>query len=40
MDLPDPDLADWLMGRVPIPPGAHAPLLQAMRAAAVFRAPA
>ncbi len=33
MDLPDPDLADWLMGRLPIPPGEHAPLLHAMRAA-------
>ena len=30
MDLPDVDLADWLMGRLPIPPGPHAPLLQAM----------
>ena len=30
MDLPDPDLADWLMGRVPIPPGEHAALLWAM----------
>ena len=34
MDLPDVDLADWLMGRVPIPPGPHAPALQAMREAA------
>jgi antitoxin CptB len=30
MDLPDVDLADWLMGRVPIPPGEHAALLRAM----------
>ena len=30
MDLPDVDLADWLMGRLPIPPGEHAPLLNAM----------
>ncbi len=30
MDLPDVDLADWLMGRLPIPPGPHAPLLGAM----------
>ena len=30
MDLPDVDLADWLMGRIPIPPGEHAPLLHAM----------
>ncbi len=35
MDLPDPDLADWLMGRLPIPDGRHAPLLHAMRAAVV-----
>ena len=34
MDLPDVDLADWLMGRVPIPPGPHAALLQTMRDAA------
>ncbi len=33
MDLPDVDLADWLMGRLPIPPGPHAPLLHAMREA-------
>ena len=31
MDLPDPDLADWLMGRVPIPAGPHAALLCLMR---------
>ena len=31
MDLPDVDLADWLMGRIPIPPGPHAALLQVMR---------
>jgi antitoxin CptB len=35
LDLPDPDLADWLTGRRPIPPTAHAPLLAAMRAAAL-----
>ena len=34
MDLPDADLADWLMGRSPIPPGPHAGLLHAMRSAA------
>ena len=34
MDLPDVDLADWLMGRLPIPPGVHAPMLHAIRAAA------
>ena len=32
MDLPDVDLADWLMGRIPIPPGPHAALLHAMYA--------
>ncbi len=37
MELPDPDLADWLMGRLPIPPGPHAPLLHAMRAAVTAR---
>ncbi len=37
MDLPDPDLADWLMGRLPIPPGELAPLLHAMRAAVVAK---
>ena len=30
MDLPDVDLADWLMGRIPIPPGEHSALLHAM----------
>lgn len=30
MDLPDVDLADWLMGRLPIPPGPHADLLHAI----------
>ncbi len=30
MDLPDVDLADWLMGRLPIPAGEHAILLHAM----------
>ena len=33
LDLPDPDLADWLTGRRPLPDGA-APLLRAMREAA------
>ena len=37
MDLPDVDLADWLMGRLPIPPGPHATLLHAMRAAVMAR---
>ncbi len=37
--LPDPDLADWLTGRVPLPEDAdhrrHIPLLHAMREAAL-----
>ena len=37
MELPDPDLADWLMGRLPIPDGSHSALLHAMRAAVVAR---
>ena len=37
MDLPDVDLADWLMGRLPIPPAADSPMLQAIRAAALGR---
>ncbi|HET9020093.1 MAG TPA: succinate dehydrogenase assembly factor 2 [Acetobacteraceae bacterium] len=36
LDLPDPDLADWLTGRVPLPDDA-APMLRAMRDAAVRR---
>ena len=32
MELPDADLADWLTGRRPIPPGADSPMLQALRA--------
>jgi len=35
MDLPDIDLADWLMGRLPIPPGPDAPMLRLIRAAAM-----
>ncbi len=31
LDLPEPDLADWLMGRVPIPEGEHQALLQEIR---------
>ena len=31
LDHPDPDLADWLTGRRPIPPGADSPLLRRMR---------
>jgi antitoxin CptB len=35
MDLPDPELADWLTGRLPIPAAhAQAPMLLAMRQAA------
>jgi antitoxin CptB len=34
LTLPDPDLADWLTGRTPLPEGAGA-LLHAMRAAAL-----
>lgn len=33
MDLPDPDLADWLTGRLPIPAEHDCPMLRAMRAA-------
>ena len=35
MDLPDVDLADWLTGRLPIPPSADSPMLRALRAAAL-----
>jgi len=34
MELPDSDLADWLTGRLPIPPEADSPMLRQMRAAA------
>ena len=37
MELPDVDLADWLMGRLPIPPGCDTPMLQAVLAAARAR---
>ena len=37
MDLPDTDLADWLTGRLPIPPEVDSPLLRAMREAALAR---
>jgi succinate dehydrogenase flavin-adding protein (antitoxin of CptAB toxin-antitoxin module) len=30
LDLPDPDLADWLSGRRPIPADLHPPPLVAM----------
>lgn len=35
MDLPDVDLADWLMGRLAIPPESDSPMLQAIRKAAM-----
>ena len=35
MDLPDVDLADWLTGRLPIPPEHDSPMLRAMLDAAV-----
>ena len=34
LELPDPDLADFLTGRRPIPPDALSPLLHAMKDAA------
>ncbi len=34
LELPDTDLADWLVGRRPIPPEADSPMLRAMFAAA------
>jgi antitoxin CptB len=34
MELPDPLLADWLTGRLPIPPEHDQPMLRAMRDAA------
>jgi len=32
IDLPDPELADWLSGRQPIPPDMDLPLLHRIRA--------
>ena len=32
MELPDTDLADWLTGRIPIPPGTATPMLLRIRA--------
>ncbi len=32
LDLPDPDLADWLTGRRPIPAHADTPMLRRIRA--------
>jgi antitoxin CptB len=34
LELPDPDLADWLTGRLPIPPESDSPMLRAIRDAA------
>ena len=34
MELPDSDLADWLTGRMPIPPDLDSPMLRALREAA------
>jgi antitoxin CptB len=34
LDLPDPDLADWLTGRRPIPPEHDTPLLRLIKEAA------
>ena len=31
LELPDNDLADWLIGRLPIPPEADTPLLRRIR---------
>jgi antitoxin CptB len=33
LELPDPDLADWLAGRAPIPPEQDTPMLRRIRAA-------
>ena len=33
LDLPDPDLADWLTGRAPVPPEQDTPMLRRIRAA-------
>lgn len=35
MELPDAVLADWLTGRMPIPPDVDGPMLRAMRDAAL-----
>jgi antitoxin CptB len=34
LELPDNDLADWLTGRMPIPPDADSAMLRALRDAA------
>jgi antitoxin CptB len=33
LELPDPDLADWLTGRQPVPPEQDTPMLRRIRAA-------
>ena len=35
MDLPDATLADWLTGRLPIPPELDTPMIRAIRQAAL-----
>ncbi len=35
MELPDPDLADWLTGRVPVPEEVATPMLLRLRDAAL-----
>ena len=33
MELPDADLADWLTGRLPVPPDVDSPMLRAIKLA-------
>src|SRR4051812_44617146 len=40
LDAPDNELADWLTGRLPIPDGADAPMLQRIRKESLSRAAA
>jgi antitoxin CptB len=37
LELPDPEVADWLTGRTPIPDHPHLAVLTAMRQAALAR---
>ncbi len=37
LEYPDPELADWLTGRRPIPPHADTPMLRRIRSAALNR---
>ena len=39
LELPDAELADWLVGRRPIPPEVDSPMLRALRDAAVKGGP-